>query len=326
MELNYMKKYVVLAVVLLITNVFPVTNSKDSVLYDGIKLKKSTFFYTTAPIDSIHIPLYEKYPFTKNYLINQTILGEYRGAIIGTMIGAGIGFIDDQVSDYIYPIIPSTLLLGIVGVIIGAGTGTITGLIRGAVYNKKYKNYNDFHTRRMNIGCKYNLATFAPFTRINGYVRTNEFLGWHIIYRPLSYKPGVPDKIEIGFDLDKWGNSLLQDKPGVFLKMYKAEAKLRYDFKNYRLVTTYWAAGLGYQWWHEEGYRTFSDSTPVSYTKGIPCVRLYAGTELNLFDLVSVDAALAYEPIGAYLYSNNRKYLPYIQNFQLCFSFDIYAF
>jgi len=280
--------------------------------------KTNTFWYSLNQTDSLHIPLYKKYSLTKNYIFNQAILGGFRGIAIGFLSGGGIGLLYDSQKDLIF--IPTSLVLGIICGQIAFVSGTGFGIVRGVWYNRLEKSSTYFHTRRMQFGYQYCLTTFAPI-KPNGLIRFKMIdwpVGWYLIFRPLSNNIFIPDKIEIGIEQDWWGQGDYGE-----LELHRAEIRSRFNLYNKNLLTVYISAGLGYEWGHEVQYLK---SDVVTNPIDCPFLRMYTGSEINLFDLIFADVAASFEPIGPYYFTKNKKYYPYVQNFQISISFGTYIF
>lgn len=88
----------------------------------------------------------------------------------------------------------------------------------------------------------------------------------------------------------------------------------------------YWSIGAGYCWGEEIDQRWQSPYTTEEYDIISPLVRIYAGSELNVFDFFYGDLKIGYEIIGPYHFAHNNKNYPYAQNITIGLSLGTFIF
>jgi hypothetical protein len=112
------------------------------------------------------------------------------------------------------------------------------------------------------------------------------------------------------------------------MTMYRIEAVVHYAIAENKIVSPYWAAGIGGSWNDEfETYPGISLETS-RHPNGFfsPVIRGYIGSELNIFDFIYADVNVGYEMVGPYLFAENKKYFPYLENVIFGFSLGTYVF
>jgi len=273
--------------------------------------------------DSILIPAYERYKFTKNYIFNQTVLNSIRWTTIMAAAGAAVGGIVDAQQGDVF--IPMSFIFGVAGSGLGFLTGAVIGLVNGSSLQKHAGP--DFHKRRCKAGYEVNVFDFAPIA-ISDVIRMSDYSGFSLVYRTLSTKRFVPDKISLGFGANEWyRNDFFINTSSICTK--KLEGIAQFNFTSGKLLIPYWSIGAGYCWGEESDEYGNGDNNWTRVEKHdirSPLVRAYAGSEFNVFDFFYGDLKVGYEIVGPYLFAHDKKNFPYAQNIIVGLSIGTYIF
>jgi hypothetical protein len=271
--------------------------------------------------DSILIPTYEKYKFTKNYVFNQTVVNCFRWTTILAAAGATAGVIADAQEEYVF--IPQSFIYGVAGSGLGLITGTVIGIVNGLALQKHAGS--DFHKRRCRAGYEVNVFDVAPIAMSKA-TRMSDYPGFSLVYRTLSNKRFVPDEISLGLGNNEWYKSEPENTSGLYTG--RVEGIVQFNFTSGKLLTPYWSVGAGYCWGEEtdenrnENFNWYIEKHDIRS----PLLRAYAGSELNLFDFFYGDLKIGYELIGPYIFAHDKKNFPYAQNLIVGLSVGTYIF